>query len=78
MKVSQILLSDCLNLSTVVFFLSAVSSSTVEAQMSQWGHLGRHSPVVGGDSARLPGCVLPPSSWPFYNFFFFFCGIVHD
>lgn len=53
------------------FFLSAVSSSTVKAQMSQWGHLGRHSPVVGGDSARLPGCVLPPSSWPFYNFFFF-------
>lgn len=69
MKVSQILLSECLNLSTVVFFLSALSSSTVKAQMSQWGCLGRHSPVVGGDSARLSGCVLPSSSWPFYLFF---------
>lgn len=68
MKVSQVLLSDCLNLNTVVFFLSALSSSTVKAQMSQWGHLGRHSLVVRGDSARLSGCVLPPSSWPFFFF----------
>lgn len=38
MNVSQVLLSDCLNLS-MRFLLSALSSSTVKAQMPQRGHL---------------------------------------
>lgn len=77
MNMSQVLLSACLNLSIFFsFFLSAVSSSTVKAQMRQQGHLGRHGAAVGGDSARpTPLC----SATPILAFLFVFClcGIVH-